>query len=152
MAKVVPSWRDIVPTIPVCFRHRRDLPDPPPPGNHNGASSPFRFAWGLVYNDKTRRDIDEASYPHDYGYTFARLPGSMFADMTRKDWDLVYRGYLIDLGHPRVAALHYRALRLFGGRAWRRNAKLMREWGCYSYDDYLDRHGMLGGYCDPDAV
>jgi len=136
------DWREIEATIPASFQHRRDLPDPPPPGNHNGASSPFRAFYPLIYSDQTRIDIDDASFIHDWGYMFARLPGSGWSHLKRADWDRVYRQWYLDHDHPRIGWLHYGVLRALGSSAWRRNAELMVEWGYAEYSDYTTRKGI----------
>lgn len=143
-----PLWARVEVTIPSGFIHRRDLVGKPPPGNHNGASSPFKIFYPLLYDDKTIRDIDDASYIHDWGYTFARLLGSPWAHLDRKDWDGIYRDWYIDHNHSRIAFIHYHSLRIGGGGAWRRNAELMKKWGYFTYDDYLLKNENLTNAVD----
>ncbi len=141
MNRLTPS--EIRALIPPCFKHRRDLPNPPPPGNHNGASSPFRRWYKYIYDPQTIIDIDDNSFPHDYGYTFARLPGSPLEFMTREDWDDNYYDGFVEMNHPNIARLHYGVLRPTGWVAWERNWELMQGWGFTTFDEYLAHHGLL---------
>lgn len=133
-----PTWVEVRDQIPPCFKYQRELSKPHPPGNHNGASSPFRFLYPVIYDKRTRDDIEEASYIHDFGYMFARLPGSGMDHLTRYAWDSIYRDWYLAHEHPAIARLHFAGVRIGGGGAWLRNGEMMQKWGLYTYQDYLD--------------
>jgi hypothetical protein len=85
-----------------------------------------------------QKAIDDLSYVHDFGYMYARLPGSRFEHLARKDWDQIYRNGYTERGYDFVGEVHYAFLRPFGWMAWERNWELMKEWGYETYKDYLD--------------
>lgn len=132
----LPLWGDIRSTIPSeCFLYRHQLTKPYPPGNHNGASSPFRFLYPVIYSRKLRRLIYENSYLHDAGYTIFQLPGSPWFHLTRDQWDLIYRQKYRDEGYRKVAWAHYTTLRRYGQGAWDKNRAIMErlygDWTTY---------------------
>jgi len=121
----VPDWRKVLQAIPPDFRD-------------NGVSSPFAPLYGFLYwGGKRRADMAKAARIHDFGYLPARLPGSGYEDVTRPEWDQMYRQCLLDNDHPTIARMHIRGLKLAGGRAWRKNRRLMDKWEWYVYDDFL---------------
>jgi len=131
----VPHWRDVAAVIPEDYQF-------------DGASSPFRIIYPLIYWSRTTRTaITIAARVHDYGYGPARLHGApvVAADrslvplalLDREEWDGLYRSALVAMGHPRIAALHYWALRKVGGHAWRKNAQKMQRKGIKTYADWL---------------
>jgi len=114
----------------------------------DGASSPFRIIYPLIYWRKTTRvAITIASRVHDFGYGPARLHGApvVTADksmvplalLDREEWDDMYRSALTGMGHPRVASLHHWMLRRVGGRAWRKNMRKMHKKNIHAYDEWL---------------
>lgn len=136
------TYRSIRPGITPHFRHRFEFPPGRvPPGNHNGASSPFRFLYPLIYTDEQRAAIDEASYLHDWLYMYGRLPGAPGGTeyLTRGECDRLYRQYYLDHGFNKIATVHYLGVRLGGGRPWRRNARFMAAAGDDTYIAYLNR-------------
>lgn len=122
----LPTWEQIEAVIPWHYRW-------------DGASSPFRVLYPLIYSETTQADIDLVSRVHDFGYGPARLPGSPLglSALAKADWDAVYRDGLVDRGHPRIAWWHHWALSRFGGRAWIERGEWLRQQGWTCYDDFL---------------
>ena len=131
----LPHWKDVAGVIPEDFRY-------------DGASSPFRFLYPLLYDRTTRTAIAIAARVHDYGYGPARLLGSpevpqgghlvTLSMLDRSDWDRLYTTALAAMGHSRVARAHYWAVRKFGKRAWHKNGERMKAQGLRNYGDWLD--------------
>lgn len=120
-----PTWQEVELTIPPCFLHRSEMEPPYPPANHNGASSPFRWLYPIIYDDQTILDIAGGSYIHDSGFSIFQLPGSPWAHLTQKQWDDLYRDYLLDHGHPNVAKLHHMGVRWKGHKAFAENKHIL---------------------------
>ena len=57
-------------------------------------------------------------------------------DLSRKEWDKVYRIYVSAEGYPPTAYLHYRSLRLGGWRAYAKNAKDIIDRGYVNWEIY----------------
>lgn len=132
MSMHFPDWTEVEEQIPAKFKFRHEITPPYPPGSHNGASSPFRSFYSLLYSDETLRLIERASRIHDFGYNPVRLLGAPFKYITRKQWDLMYRQIYLDNGKYFVAIVHYRAVRLGGQSAWNRNREIMtKKYGTY---------------------
>lgn len=121
----VPDWREVQKRIPPDFRD-------------NGASSPFRSLYGIIYPiPKWQQDINVAARNHDFGYGPGRLPGSGFEDVPRSGWDDMYRENLTARRRIVVARVHWRALHWLGQRAWDNSARKMASWGWHTYEDFL---------------
>jgi len=129
------DWRDIAAIIPEDYVF-------------DGASSPLRIFYPILYSRYTRALITIAARVHDFGYKQARLPGSpsvpykdhtipLYA-LTKDQWDDVYHDALLKLGHPRIARLHHWVLSKLGHFAWKRNAKRMEKQGWRRYQDWVD--------------
>ena len=95
----------------------------------NGPSSPFRWMYPVIYTKHARQTLNLAAYAHDAGYWMLRLEGSPFASVERKSWDMMYRNFIRSEGHSWIAGRQYRALRVFGGKAWKKNGRWMSELG-----------------------
>jgi len=81
----------------------------------DGKSSPFGFFKVEFVQKKIGFKKDIVSVRHDFDY---------YTGIDRKDADERYRDLQLKLGHPRwVVAIEYRALRWFGGFAWKKHEK-----------------------------
>jgi len=105
----------------------------------NGNSDPFRFIWPLIYSKDTIKLLHKVAKNHDWGYYAGHLVGSPHEHLTRRDWDKMYRDYLIRNGHPHIARLHYRHLRLFGWWAWNSNNADMKRMGYHDFRTFCMR-------------
>lgn len=105
----------------------------------NGPSSPFKRYYKYIHTKHARRILWEASDAHDAGYWVLRLPGSPFHNVSKKNWDIMYRDYIRANGHPIIAAYQYRTLRIAGYlKAWRPNGKRMQELGYISLSKWQE--------------
>lgn len=129
-------WEQVRDSIPTSFKYKDQL-NHKEPGNHNGASSPFRIFYPIIYELEERSVIRDNSYVHDFGYIFGHLPGAPYAHLTRNQWDKLYRDYYIRHDMIFTSRTHYFFTDNFGQKSWDRNDHRMHEWGYYQYSDYI---------------
>ncbi len=151
------EWDELASYIPInAFRYRDEFPaGKVPPGNHNGASSPFAWTYPFWMTDQQLLIVRENSRRHDWQYLFGHLPGSPTENVSRKDSDKMYREHYEEHRSKKdrylwrtIGNRHYRFLRpsWAGGHAWRRNTRDMNSWGYYTFAHYINRKDQeLGG-------
>ena len=122
---MIPDWREVSKTVPPEFVD-------------NGSTVPLWRVWALVLKRLVFVFMDEAGRLHDYGYGPGRLPGSPWADVTREEWDQMYRQCLDDHGCRKLGGLHYFFLRRCGEPAWRHNWVQMQAWEWTDYAAFVE--------------
>ena len=119
VSKTIPKWfRDNGPSVPlplVLFR-----------GIVAMCAPEFMALWYRVARS------------HDWGYWFARLPGSGWEHVTKQGWDDMLRNGMMEFGHGRWARIARRAL---AGRisqaAWDKAGRDMARMGYVTYADVV---------------
>lgn len=110
----------------------------------DGKSTPFGIFKIAAIQKRLRFSKDIVAVRHDFDY---------YTGMNREEADKRYRDLQIECGHSRwKAVLEYRALRLFGGVAWRNHAKkraTIEGYGTVAYIPQLETFRLVDQVIKP---
>ena len=113
----------------------------------NGPSTPWVFKLLLTFSAITRWGQQMmASYykharNHDFGYTYARLPGSCLDHLSKESWDSGFMTGMTSDGYPKFAKMRHMAVNKFGQGSWDKNGAMMERMGDVTFQAYLERKG-----------